>query len=157
MGKGGKRSGAAHIRCPNDRAFPERSTSLKKSRHTRQRGIILDILRSDFVHLTAEEVYRKARKLLPSISLGTVYRNLNFLCDQGLVREIRGGESGSARFEAARDLHAHFHCRRCQAVQDIPLPESLKETRWEHVGPIVSVSYLDLHVVGDCAGCSSAA
>jgi len=129
---------------------------LKKSRHTRQRGVILDILRSDFVHLTAEEVYQRARKALPSISLGTVYRNLNFLCGQGLAREVRSGEAGCARFEAARESHAHFHCRGCQEVRDIPFPEGLRETRWEDVGPIAAVSRLDLHVLGECADCSPA-
>lgn len=127
---------------------------LKKSRHTRQRGVILDILRSDPVHLTAEELFHKARKALPGISLGTVYRNLNFLCGNGLAREVRSGEAGSARFEAARDPHAHFHCRGCQEVRDIPFPEGLRKTRWEDVGPIGAVSRLDLHVVGHCAGCS---
>jgi len=128
---------------------------LKKSRHTRQRGVILDVLRSDTGHLTAEEVFQRARKALPSISLGTVYRNLNFLCGQGLAREIRG-EAGCARFEVARDPHAHFHCRGCREVRDIPFPEGLRGTRWENVGPIAAVSRLDLHVVGHCAHCSPA-
>lgn len=127
---------------------------MKKSRNTRQRGVILEILRVGPHHLTAEEVYLQARAALPSISLGTVYRNLNFLCTQGLAREVRNGDSGCARFEAARDSHAHFHCRRCQAVRDIPLPTGLDQTRWEEVGPIAAVSSLDLHVIGDCAGCS---
>jgi Fe2+ or Zn2+ uptake regulation protein len=127
---------------------------LKKSRNTRQRGVILGILRAGFRHLTAEEVYMQAREALPSISLGTVYRNLNFLRDQGLAREVRNGDSGCARFEAARDSHAHFHCRCCQAVRDIPLPAGLEQTRWEEVGPIGAVSYLDLHVIGECADCS---
>lgn len=129
---------------------------MKKTRHTRQRKVILDILRSDSVHLTAEEIYQRGRKALPGISLGTVYRNLNFLCGQGLVREIRSGEAGCARFEAARDHHAHFHCRGCQVVRDIPFPEGLRETRWESVGPIAAVSRLDLQVVGRCADCSPA-
>ena len=127
---------------------------MKKTRNTRQRGVILGVLRAGFRHLTAEEVYLQARGTLPSISLGTVYRNLNFLRDQGFVREIRNGEFGSARFEASRDLHAHFHCRLCQTVRDIPLPAGLEETRWSEVGPIAAVSCLDLHVIGDCADCS---
>ena len=129
---------------------------MKKSRHTRQRGVINDILRSDFVHLTAEEVYQRARKALPCISLGTVYRNLNFLCEQGLAREIRSGDSGSARFEAARDPHAHFHCRACREVRDIPYPEGLRAARWSEIGPIAAVSRLDLHVIGECDRCSPA-
>jgi Fur family ferric uptake transcriptional regulator/Fur family peroxide stress response transcriptional regulator len=128
---------------------------LKKTRHTRQRKVILDILRSDPVHLTAEEIYQRARKALPGISLGTVYRNLNFLCGEGLAWEVRNGDSGSARFEAARAPHAHFLCRECQEVRDIPFPELLRETRWENVGPIAAVSRMELHVVGHCSGCAS--
>ena len=44
-------------------------------------------------------IYRDARRVLPNISLGTVYRNLNFLRDQGTVREIRPCEGGSSRFD----------------------------------------------------------
>ncbi|MGE5247452.1 MAG: transcriptional repressor, partial [Verrucomicrobiota bacterium] len=47
---------------------------MKKSRNTRQRTVILEILRKGQVHLTAEEVYRQAREVLPGMSLGTVYR-----------------------------------------------------------------------------------
>ena len=127
---------------------------MKKSRNTRQRAVILDILRGGRVHLTAEEVYQEARKVLSTVSLGTVYRNLNFLRDKGLAREIRGEAAGSARFEAARDLHAHFHCRSCRTVRDIPLPEPLAGTQWRSVQGIASVQALDLHVIGDCSECA---
>lgn len=127
---------------------------MKKSRNTRQRTVILDILRGGRVHLTAEEVYQEARKVLSTVSLGTVYRNLNFLRDKGLAREIRSDGAGSARFEAARDVHAHFHCRGCQTVRDIPLPEPLAGTHWRSVKGIASVQSLDLHVIGDCCECA---
>jgi Fur family peroxide stress response transcriptional regulator len=130
---------------------------VKKSRNTRQRTVILDILRGGHVHLTAEEVYQQARKVLPTVSLGTVYRNLNLLRDKGLAREVRGEDAGCARFEAARDRHAHFHCRGCRTVRDIPLPENLIETHWGAVKGIASVHALDLHVIGDCSDCASGA
>ena len=126
---------------------------MKKSRNTRQRAVILDVLRGGHVHLTAEEVYQQARKVLPGISLGTVYRNLNFLREKGQAREVRTEDAASARFEAVRDLHAHFHCRGCRTVRDIPLPEDLAGTRWSSVLGIASVHALDLHVIGDCSDC----
>jgi len=126
---------------------------VKKSRNTRQRAVILDVLKRGRVHLTAEEVYREARKALPTVSLGTVYRNLNFLRDHGMAREIRSGDVGSVRFEASRDLHAHFHCRSCRSVVDIPLPGELSGERWGEIGPIASVDFIDLHVIGDCSAC----
>jgi Fur family peroxide stress response transcriptional regulator len=106
------------------------------------------------VHLTAEEVYVEARKSLPNISLGTVYRNLKFLRDQGLAREIRSSDAGSTRFEATRDPHAHFHCRRCHAVRDLPIPEAVTGIRWQDAGPIASVSSFELHVMGECPDCA---
>lgn len=128
---------------------------MKKSRNTRQRAVILEVLKKERVHLTAEEVFREARKALPAVSLGTVYRNLNFLRDHGMAREIRSGDFGSVRFEAFRGLHAHFHCRSCRAVLDIPLPGDLPGERWGEVGPIASVEAVDLHLIGDCSGCAA--
>ena len=130
---------------------------MKKTRNTRQRGVILDILRGSHEHPTAEMVYLEARRVLPNISLGTVYRNLNFLRDQGAVREIRPSEGGSSRFDAADTPHAHFHCVLCSALLDIPLPPALENLRFEEEGKISTVSLVDLHVIGSCSGCEEAA
>jgi len=129
---------------------------MKKTRNTRQRGVILDILKESCSHPTAEMIYREARRALPNISLGTVYRNLNFLRDQGTVREIRPSEGGSSRFDGADTPHAHFHCVHCSALLDIPLPPSLGSLRFEEER-ISAVSLIDLHVIGSCSGCEGAA
>jgi Fe2+ or Zn2+ uptake regulation protein len=130
---------------------------MKKTRNTRQRGVILDILQESCSHPTAETVYREARRVLPNISLGTVYRNLNFLRDQGAVREIRPSDGGSSRFEGAQTPHAHFHCVHCNALLDIPLPGALGNLRFEEEEGISAVSLIDLHVIGSCSGCEGAA
>ena len=130
---------------------------MKKSRNTRQRAVILDILRQSCSHPTAEAIYREARRVIPNISLGTVYRNLNFLRDHGLVREIRSGEGGSSRFEGIVSPHAHFHCVRCHGLMDIPHPEGLENARWPAEGRISAVAAIDLHVIGSCADCASGA
>lgn len=130
---------------------------MKKTRNTRQRGVILDILQESCSHPTAETVYREARRVLPNISLGTVYRNLNFLRDQGAVREIRPSDGGSSRFEGAHTPHAHFHCVHCNALLDIPLPGTLGNLRFEEEEGISAVSLIDLHVIGSCSGCEGAA
>jgi Fur family transcriptional regulator, peroxide stress response regulator len=129
---------------------------MKKTRNTRQRGVILDILKASCEHPTAETIYREARKVLPNISLGTVYRNLNFLRDQRAVREIRPSDGGSARFEGMHPPHAHFHCIHCSALLDIPLPPALESIRFEEEEKISAVSLFDLHVIGSCSGCEGA-
>jgi Fe2+ or Zn2+ uptake regulation protein len=126
---------------------------MKKTRNTRQRGVILDILRESHEHPTAEIIYREARRVLPNISLGTIYRNLNFLRDQGTVREIRPSEGGSSRFDGADPRHAHFHCVHCNALLDIRLPPTLESVRFEEEEKISAVSLVDLHVIGSCTGC----
>lgn len=127
---------------------------MKKSRNTRQRTVILDILRKNPVHPTAEDIYREARRTLPNISLGTVYRNLNFLRDQGLVREVRSHSDASSRFEAELPPHAHFHCTECRSVVDVPLPECLRNLSWDGESNVGTVKFLDLHVIGACTNCA---
>lgn len=126
---------------------------VKKSRNTKQRTVILEILRKSGCHPTAEAIYQEARKVLPNISLGTVYRNLNFLRDQGMVQEIRTNSESSSLFEGKCAPHAHFHCTKCQTVFDIPLPQCLEELEWNGKPDISLVNSLDLHVMGACRGC----
>lgn len=127
---------------------------MKKTRNTRQRRVILDILMDSCSHPTAEMVYLEARRILPNISLGTVYRNLNFLRDQGTVREIRPTEGGSSRFDSAHTPHAHFHCVNCNGLLDIPLPAALDNLRFPETDKISAVSAIDLHVIGSCSDCA---
>lgn len=128
---------------------------MKKTRNTRQRNVILDILRESHSHPTAETIYRDARRVIPNISLGTVYRNLNFLRDHGLVREIRPAEGGSSRFDGGGTPHAHFHCVHCNGLLDIPLPAEVEHLGFQGVEKISSVDAIDLHVIGSCSECAS--
>jgi Fe2+ or Zn2+ uptake regulation protein len=127
---------------------------VKKSRNTRQRAVILDILKMTRSHPSAEMIYHEARKALPNISLGTVYRNLGFLREQGAVKEIRCSDVTGSRFEATIPLHAHFHCGSCHAIHDIPLPDTLHDFGWERAEFISAIHALELHVIGSCAECA---
>jgi Fe2+ or Zn2+ uptake regulation protein len=127
---------------------------MKKTRNTRQRGVILDILQDTKDHPTAEMIYRDARRIIPNISLGTVYRNLSFLQDQGLVREIRPCDGGSTRFDGELAAHAHFHCLHCGGLLDIPLPSGFEQPSLSDVEGIARISAIDLHIIGSCANCA---
>lgn len=128
---------------------------MKKSRNTRQRTVIMELLRQTREHPPAEVIYREARKILPNISLGTVYRNLNFLREQGQVNEIRANGGASSRFEAVLPPHAHFHCRHCHSVQDIRLPDCLTNLEWaRQESCISSIDGVELHVTGACSVCA---
>lgn len=92
----------------------------KARRNTPQRSIILEELRRLDSHPTATELYEIVRKRLPRISLGTVYRNLEVLCQDGAINRLEwtGGET---RFDGILADHLHVRCRECGAIQDLPL------------------------------------
>ncbi len=87
---------------------------------TKQRRTILEELRKLPSHPTADELYRLVRKKLPSISLGTVYRNLEILSDCGIIKKLELAGT-SKRFDAIVSNHYHVRCEECGAVADIQL------------------------------------
>ncbi len=88
-------------------------------RNTKQRQVVLDILRNTDTHPTADWVYEQARKVLPNISLGTVYRVLGRLQEEGLVVQLDVG-SRKSRFDGKPGQHQHIVCERCGRVADVP-------------------------------------
>jgi Fur family ferric uptake transcriptional regulator len=87
-------------------------------RHTRQRQVILEELQKTTSHPTAAQLYERVRARLPKISLGTVYRNLELLVQNGMARKLN--LSGShARYDG--DVHDHYHirCLECGRLDDI--------------------------------------
>ena len=90
-------------------------------RQSRQRNRILELLRSTENHPTADWVYDQLKSEFPKLSLGTVYRNLSVLIDQGLVKKIHFGSTYD-RFEARTDPHYHLICESCGKILDFEMP-----------------------------------
>ena len=95
-------------------------------RKTEQRTVILEELGHASDHPAADEVYLRVRDRLPHISLSTVYRNLELLASEGLIRKIEYG-GGQKRFDPVADSHSHFHCRGCGGLEDVPFAVRLPE------------------------------
>ncbi len=87
-------------------------------KYSRQRESIKKYLANTKEHPTADMVYTNIRKQYPNISLGTVYRNLNLLVDQGDVIKFTTGD-GSDRFDGKTSKHYHFVCTECSEVSDL--------------------------------------
>jgi len=87
-------------------------------RLSKQRKVILEELRKVKTHPTADEVYDMVRKIIPRISLGTVYRNLEFLSSKGLVLKL-GAPGAQKRFDGTPEPHPHIRCAICTAVADV--------------------------------------
>src|SRR5580765_6115072 len=89
-------------------------------RNTKQRQAILDAIEGQGGHLTAEEIYRYVKRRHPRLSLGTVYRNLRVLAEQGSVRELDFGMA-ITYFETVKDAHYHLVCRVCGGISDLEM------------------------------------
>jgi len=89
-----------------------------RTRATRQLATIYDALARAEDHPTARQVFQRVRDHIPHISLGTVYRNLEKLQQQGLARVIRL-DGGVAHYDAMMEAHDHFLCEICGGVSDL--------------------------------------
>lgn len=87
-------------------------------KYSKQRDLILKIVQTSYDHPTADMVYKKAKQNLPNISLGTVYRNLNLLADNGDIKKIIM-PNASDRFDKTLNNHYHFSCNQCHKIYDI--------------------------------------
>ena len=94
-----------------------------KRNKSKKREAIYQALASVKIHPTAEMLYEKLKTDYPELSLGTVYRNLTVLEEDGLVISVCH-EGGHAHYDARTEPHAHFVCRICQSVTDLDLPDS---------------------------------
>jgi len=90
-------------------------------RVTKQREAILRALKNNRSHPTADQIYDVVRKPIPSISKGTVYRNLQVLREEGLISELNLNGTVS-RYEEKQDRHYHFRCEKCGRVFDLDEP-----------------------------------
>jgi len=95
--------------------------SVQYYRMTRQRKVILQVLRKNqVIHRSADEVYEIVREQLPRISLGTVYRNLEILCELGEIQKLEFGGT-LKRFDGNPDPHYHIRCTLCDRVDNVDL------------------------------------
>lgn len=105
----------------------------KMKRNTRQRTIILEELNKCNNHPSADEVYDMVRQRIPRVSLGTVYRNLEKLSEEGVIQKLEAG-GGQKRFDPYTDNHLHFRCVKCGKIEDMPFdyqaPEIEEDSNW---------------------------
>jgi len=87
-------------------------------RMTVQRQIILDQVRANRSHSSADDVFQRVRHKLPRISLGTVYRNLEILSEQGLIKKL-GPPGKQMRFDGNIAPHYHIRCVACDKIEDL--------------------------------------
>ena len=120
-------------------------------RVTPQRLAVYRVLASDATHPTVESVHLKLASRMPGLSQATVYRILEFLEAENLIRRVSGPES-VGRFDANLERHQHLVCRVCGRLSDVSLSE-FDRPRLPKV-PGFAVEELDVRLVGRCRECA---
>jgi Fur family peroxide stress response transcriptional regulator len=120
-------------------------------RFTPQREHVYNVVLQERDHPTAEQVFLRAKKGMPDISMATVYNCLDALVKCGLVKQVNL-DRGAMRFCPNMHEHCHFYCEDCGGVYDIdltrakpeiPMPRGFKTTQ------------LEVSIRGLCPDCSA--
>lgn len=121
-------------------------------RYSRQRELIYETLMHTNEHPTAEMVYQWLKPENPSLSLGTVYRNLNVLADEGRIRRMAFPVE---RYDADLHAHPHFRCDKCGAVYDMDFPYNSELDRRALETSAHQVEGHEVIFHGVCANCKT--
>lgn len=119
--------------------------------YSRQREAIIEYLKNSKEHPTAAKVYEEVRKVIPNISLGTVYRNLAKLSENGNILGISVSD-GFEHFDGDISAHLHLTCKNCGKIIDVPLHEEIIFALAREEGFIPET--LACVVYGFCAHCN---
>ena len=123
--------------------------------YSKQREVILKTLYACGTHPTADDIYQMLKPQHPSLSLATVYRNLNQLAQNGMAMKIEVPD-GSDRFDGTLTPHHHMICEQCGSVTDIPAEYVSEANEWALNGLGVKVNRCSMIFYGLCAGCNAA-
>ena len=121
-------------------------------RMTTQRLAILHVLHHEGGHLSPAEIYKQARRKLAGLTQPTVYRTLEFLVQNGLVRSSRAS-NGRLTYQIAGEDHHHLICRVCSSEMEIQ--HSLFEELYRKLESTSGYLRIDSHVTffGVCPKC----
>ena len=87
-----------------------------------QRIAILTYLMEHFTHPTAGAIFDDLHPVRPTLSKKMVYSTLKLLAEQGAIHVISVDDKNQ-RYDADTSCHAHFKCKQCGSVHDIPIKD----------------------------------
>ena len=113
-----------------------------------QRLAIMRYLQKNRIHPTADEVFEALRRQIPTLSKTTVYNTLKLFVDHGAATYV-GIDEKNARFDGFTEPHAHFRCKRCGKIIDLPMnPKDMLPTDFKGQ---IDESYF--YIKGLCGEC----
>lgn len=125
-----------------------------EKRHTVQKEMVLDAVRKLGCHATADEICSAVTAACPTVSRGTVYRNLHVLSEEGEIKRVRV-PGGADRFDHKCSEHCHAQCVECGRVFDVDtgnVPDIMKNVRENKE---IKILGYEICFSGICTGCES--
>ena len=117
-------------------------------RYSHQREVIKKVVQNTNSHPTADWVFNQTKKIIPNISLGTIYRNLKRLEEEGEMNTIYDGNI--ARYDWNIESHDHLKCTACGDLIDVHLAnkefKSIVKTKFKF-----DVDDVKMTVIGTCS------
>ncbi len=123
-----------------------------RQRTTQQLTVISAAIQGDHSHPSAEDIYLRVRKILPHVSLGTVYRNLQRLVQEGMIQMLFLGER-VARYDPTLGEHDHFICQKFGRVEDVLVDRDRQVDFAQLVNEGFTVTAHSLAIHGVCQRC----
>ena len=119
---------------------------------SKQRQIILNEVMNSHIHPTADSIYTSLKKDNPGLSLGTVYRNLSKLTENGFISKL-SIPNQSDRYDKNIKPHAHLICEKCNNIYDVE-----SETINKFINDLsneenLSITNYDIVLQGICNSC----
>ena len=103
-------------------------------------------------HMNIDEIYRKLIQRFPSVSLATIYKNINSMVEKVFLSEVKIPNS-KAVYELFKNEHAHLVCATCKNVMDIELDSSNIAKQVSNLSNF-KVNQTDIILSGLCKKCS---
>lgn len=124
-------------------------------RATKQRALVLEIIRHGEGHLDADEVYRRARQKRPQLSLSTVYRALHLFKEKGLIEETHFDEAHHHYEAKPATEHHHLVCLKCGKVIEFRYLLSRYVKKNVPEARDFEIINTEVRMTGYCAQCQS--
>ena len=118
---------------------------------TPQRLAIIDVV-SRYGHINIDSLYEEIKKRFNSISLATIYKNINSMTENKLLLEVKLPNAKSV-YETAKEQHAHLKCDHCGMVQDIHI-DTLREFEKISEENHFMLKSTDIVLSGTCSKCA---
>jgi len=132
----------------------EETISHSGHRLTPQRREVYNVLLDERDHPTATEVFLRAKKRMPAISLATVYNCLETLVECGLAKQVNV-EREATRYCPNLSEHGHFVCESCGIVSDIPVSKNGSLTRLFKIPAGFNLKHSEITLRGTCPACTN--